>query len=445
MDPVAARRTQAGEPVVHGVHVLLWTLECLTQAELPLENVRQLKVDFARFVHLDERLAIQLGKYDGASAIVSVVSDAAIAMTLLLRFGPRPATTLLHPKPPVEAAGRPQAMQIEQMAGRAGWLVPPVPPSAFSSMFPNAAASFGARRLSGLAQLSRLVGMICPGLHSIFASLTVDATDVEGSELGIGYLVQDVDDRFRLIKMAVQGEGLAGQVRAFVRQAPVEPPAMAEVARHVDADEFAGTTSLIVGGSRGLGATTAKLIAAGGGQVIATFARGRDEARKLHEEIARARGEAACGVFEFDVDRPIEPQLSHLKGSVDQVYYFVSPKIFVQRGPVFSPDLFKAFSRYYVEYFFETCRTLHFRNLSVFYPSSVSVESRPEGMLEYSMAKQAGEMLCSDMTAAMPGLRILVNRLPRVLTDQTATVASVKNADPLEVMLPLVRAMHAPA
>ena len=32
LDPVAARRTQAGAPVVHGVHALLWALESLATA-----------------------------------------------------------------------------------------------------------------------------------------------------------------------------------------------------------------------------------------------------------------------------------------------------------------------------------------------------------------------------------------------------------------------------
>jgi hypothetical protein len=42
------------------------------------------------------------------------------------------------------------------------------------------------------------------------------------------------------------------------------------------------------------------------------------------------------------------------------------------------------------------------------------------------------------------GLKIVVERLPRVLTDQTATVAQVETADPLAVMLPLIRALQEP-
>ncbi len=42
-----------------------------------------------------------------------------------------------------------------------------------------------------------------------------------------------------------------------------------------------------------------------------------------------------------------------------------------------------------------------------------------------------------------PGLTILVSRLPRLLTDQTTTVALIDAADPCQVLLPLVRQVQA--
>ena len=107
------------------------------------------------------------------------------------------------------------------------------------------------------------------------------------------------------------------------------------------------------------------------------------------------------------------------------------------------PDVFASFTRYYVDAFYELCVSLYSGKLSVFYPSSVFVSEVPREFLEYSMAKQAGEMLCKSMPGSMPGLDILMDRLPRTLTDQTATLALVDNADPLDIMLPRVRATYA--
>ena len=55
------------------------------------------------------------------------------------------------------------------------------------------------------------------------------------------------------------------------------------------------------------------------------------------------------------------------------------------------------------------------------------------------MAKMAGEMLCTNMNRAGGRVHIIVSRLPRLLTDQTATVLPMERGDPLKVMLPVVR------
>jgi hypothetical protein len=60
-------------------------------------------------------------------------------------------------------------------------------------------------------------------------------------------------------------------------------------------------------------------------------------------------------------------------------------------------------------------------------------------MTEYGMAKAAGELLCAGINRTHPRIRVLVERLPRLLTDQTATVPPVASADALEVMLPTIR------
>ena len=72
--------------------------------------------------------------------------------------------------------------------------------------------------------------------------------------------------------------------------------------------------------------------------------------------------------------------------------------------------------------------------ISVLYPSSVAVVDRPGDMTEYAMAKSAGEILCADLERSDKRFRILVERLPRMLTDQTAeAVIPAKAMSPVEV------------
>ena len=63
-------------------------------------------------------------------------------------------------------------------------------------------------------------------------------------------------------------------------------------------------------------------------------------------------------------------------------------------------------------------------------------------MTEYAMIKSAGEQMCRDMNQYLAGLQILVKRLPRLPTDQTAGIMPERNIDPIEVLLSVVREMQ---
>ncbi len=440
MDALAARRTQAGAPVVHGMHALLWALDCAAADGLELDNLQHLKVQFSKFIPVGQGVTLETAQQSAGSARLTIRVSGLAAIVALLRFGPRPqAAPTLLPAAPTAHASQAAELSLPQMAGLGGWLCPPAPAGRFAEAFPHAASRLGPRRLSGLAQTSRLVGMVCPGLHSIYAGLALELTGLAPGQDGIGFQVTKADERFRLVELAVQGDGLAGRVSAFARHPPVAPPEMAHLARHVRPEEFAGTHALIAGGSRGLGALTAMLLAAGGARVTITYARGRSDAEKVRGLIEAACGHGRCSIHPYDAMQPAKPQLAEIEGPVTQLYYFATPHIFPNRQEHFDSDVFHGFTRFYVDAFHECCLALEPRPAAVFYPSSVAVEQRPPGMLEYAMAKAAGEILCDSMRTA--GWKVLRSRLPRLLTDQTATVAAADTADAVPVMLALLRTM----
>ncbi len=416
-------------------------LESLAAGGQPLAKLRQIKVRFLKFIYLDRQLTIQLKQTDAAATKIVILDNKLPVIAATLSFGSRAG------QPPPEVAAvidfseTPTVLSMEQMVGRSGWLLPPTGSERFERAFPRASAALHPRRLSGLAQTSRLVGMVCPGLHSIYAELSAELTEDLGSREGIRFKTVRVDDRFRSVGMDVVGDGLMARVASFARRAPITGQTVDELTGRLPRDEFAGVTALVAGGSRGLGATTARIIAAGGGTAVITYAHGRDDALQLRDEINAFRGKDACTVVRFDATQPVGAQLASIGEETSQLYYFVTPQIFVQKAEVFSPVLFSRFIRFYVDAFYEVCDALFHGKLNVFYPSSVAVAQRPKSMTEYAMAKSAGEVLCTDLGQEMNGLRILVNRLPRILTDQTATVAHAESADAIDVMLPVIRAM----
>jgi len=126
------------------------------------------------------------------------------------------------------------------------------------------------------------------------------------------------------------------------------------------------------------------------------------------------------------------------------MYYFATPRIFARRQEPFDDKLFERFAAFYVGGFARVCASLlpAAGAVDIFYPSSTAIEEQPAALAEYVAAKSAGESLCRLLERQTRGLRILVRRLPRVTTDQTASVVATRAFDPLDAMLPIVREMQ---
>jgi acyl dehydratase/NAD(P)-dependent dehydrogenase (short-subunit alcohol dehydrogenase family) len=453
VDVRAARRTQAGAPVVHGMHGLLWALDALAAAELIGPRLCEIRAQFRKFSYLDVACDLVATRVDADAARAELCSNGVVLTTIQLRNGQRQvraeADSAELAALDAALAGRiPRAPALEDLAGLRGRIAVPGAAEDFESVFPQLARVIGTKRVGALAALSRLVGMVCPGLHSIFAGLSVNLVESQSRHSGTVFEVTKVNQRFRMIGMDVLGSNISGTVTAFMRWPPVEAPSMGAISAMVTADKFAGAAALIVGGSRGLGAVTAKAIAAGGGRVVVTYKNGRDEALELAAEINAVRGSDVCTALSYDSSTDAASQLSDLTEDVNQLYYFATPPIFARTSDLFSPEKFRQFCSVYIDGFDNVCRFVRARSrvatVAAFYPSSVAVEEVPPGLVEYAMAKAAGELLCAGMMRQVSGLKVVVARLPRVLTDQTATIAQVENADPLTIILPFIDKLQEP-
>lgn len=453
MDVVAARRTQAGLPVVHGVHNLLWMLDTLCACGVivsPLEGVR---AKFLKWVYLGDETLVMLPLAEAETVtdptqLTLQVLDS-IVITLDLVYGtPRPAEPELidAPSSPLTAA---RDFPLSEMEGHTG-IAYVAPEEVARQAFPHLASHIGATACAEIAACSYVVGMEVPGLNSMFSKLELRFIGTKGEtpRNGLRFEVLSVDERFRKTRIAVSGGAIAGRLEGFVRMPPVEQASIASLAGYVRPGEFAGMDALILGGSRGLGELTAKLIAAGGGTPTITYALGRVEADKVAQEIRDWGRNAAT--LHYDVRHPASTQLDS-KCHFTHIFYFATNAIFRPKGELISSPILAEFMIFYIFGFYDLCQELlrndagdkrGTRTLTAYYPSSVAVEDRPAGMTEYSMVKAAGEQMCRDMDRYIPGLRIVTTRLPRLRTDQTSSVMPERELDPVTVLLPILREMH---
>jgi acyl dehydratase len=439
LDADFARRTQMGAPVVHGVHTLLWALDAALRAN-PFD-FQTLKVRFQQPLYPDETAELRVSGRTEHALGLEVATAGIVIATIKLSSHPgkgtgsaaRTVTTAPQQLP------YPADPPFAQLANRSGAVAVPARDDELRGLFPDLSNAVGIAPIRALLATSQIVGMACPGLHSLFAGLEVSRDAASDNEGALRYVVGKTDARFRSLQIDIAGYGMAGRLDAFARLAPPQQRGMATVVTRVRAAAFEGQRALIIGGSRGLGEVTAKIIAAGGGYPLISYRDGKPQAEAVAAEIRHAGG--SCEVTRYDALAPAADQLA-AAGRIDSCYYFATARIFQRRpAEIYAPERLRGHLAFYVDGFHALCVALAGRasgKTAIFYPSSVAIDEETGGLAEYAMAKAAGETLAGYINASLPNIDIVSRRLPRILTDQTATIGVASAHDALDVLLPIV-------
>lgn len=447
VDPVAARRLLGGAQVTHGILVLLWALETYfaTLGDETGSAPSRIRVTFHRPVLVGQPVALfcETDGLESGQIRLTVRGKEALATVLLNPGGTRiPGNVGVVPG----QRSLPCDQKFSDLKGQSGELALQVHghhPSILTTTFPQLIKLIGEQPVAALMALSRLVGMACPGLHSLFAGLDVT---LQGASVGAVLRWQVVRHTIQQapLRIQVSGGGISGSLDAFVRPAPVMQATMGDVGALVAPHSCLGQIALIVGGSRGLGELTAKIVAAAGGEAIITYKQGQEDALRVAAEIQAGGGR--CRVLEMDVMNPDHALAQLSAGELPtHCYYFASSRIEPQQGLLFDQKLYASFSRIYVEAFghliSELTRILP-DGWCAFYPSTVFIDEAPREFGEYIIAKAAGEALCAHLNQIQRGGAIVSRRLPRMLTDQTAGVIRRNMVDALPVLISVVNELH---
>lgn len=416
VDPVRARRTLAGELVVHGMFSLLWALECHF-ATHPTPSAK-IVAYFQRPILPNERLRVSRAIIGDEVRLGVSRKGEVVASVALSGVGKRVDDAAGQTRPP---RGEPVENTFEALRGAHGSVEITASAKDIAREFARVAESTGALPVAGIMACSRLVGMECPGLHSLFAGLEIRLDGPTNAQMD--WSVARQSSPYAPLVIAVSGGGMSGKLQAFVRPEPVAQLSISEVAKNIAPGAAVGQKALIIGGSRGLGELTAKALAAGGAEVAITYRSGAQDAARVADDITSWGGKCRC--LQADVERPAELVAALQGWAPTHLYYFATPKISSQKSGVFDDALYAVYHRAYVAGFESTVRALCAytqETLCVFYPSTVFVDEPPKEFAAYVTAKQAGEALCKLLERELPTLRVLVDRLPRMKTDQTASL-----------------------
>ena len=245
-------------------------------------------------------------------------------------------------------------------------------------------------------------------------------------ETDIFYEVKRIDKRVSLIDVEVKGAFMTGVLRTFFRPPPVDQPAYKWISDQVIKDEFSNQYALVIGGSRGVGETTAKTIAAGGGEVLISYNSGFEDAQRVMSEIVELGGK--CQIIALNVLDKAPLTDSVLSKCFTHLYYFASPRIASNSSVNWDGSKYDQYIEYYVESFAKFVDEYSYQSyeelkkLTVFYPSTIYIDDTPRGFFEYAAAKNTGEYVCKKLNLSTPNLRCIYARLPKMETDQTASL-----------------------
>jgi len=131
--------------------------------------------------------------------------------------------------------------------------------------------------------------------------------------------------------------------------------------------------------------------------------------------------------------------VAHAPNDIADAYYFATPKITTNKGPI-DNSLLERYRAFYVSLFRELIKGLARRTrlTHVFYPSTTFIESNEPGFAEYVQAKLEGEAICRELERDT--LRVVSSRLPMLDTDQTKGLTDREFPDSLAVLSTALRA-----
>jgi hypothetical protein len=421
IDPIYARRSQFGEVIVHGIHLVLWSLNELAAITNTPLNITALEVSFLKPVKLSQDVVCVVETKNICEYRIRLMVGDLIVTSLQVKAS--------SCKSPFYFSFR-ESEKIDELPSEFNYddeehfINPSLFDKSIAIKYPRLPYVLSEAAMLNLLAMTFIVGMKCPGLHSIFSSFNVVFADqIEKSNL-LAYRVSKYHERFSRLTIALHSSSMMGQIVAFIRPTLKRDFTMEAAQVMVKNMNFSGQRALIIGGSRGLGEITTKLLAAAGANILFTYYKGEKEAAAVCDQINKP------GVRFIMYDASGMPSQLFTQAVTDfaptHVYYYATPFIFSTDKGKFNFESFVQFSSYYLKGFYNVFSLCSNTLQGVFYPSSTAIDEKVDTMIEYSCSKVAGEMLCDFLSKMNPAINIYQPRLPRLNTDQTQTLIQVE-------------------
>lgn len=443
IDPIASRRLIYGKPVVHGVNAMLWALASFSH-DLPGPiQLHRLTCSFMKPVFLNEEVTIEIHAPINRKSVIRIRQGGQVVAKISLVYAMCEVCLLevFQDQGNCDSpfSTQPDVVAEEALAGLSGEFVMAFDTAQAIAIYgPKLLAVFGNQVIAEITSLTKVVGMHAPGLNSLFTEIQLKPATAFRKPYLLHYKTLEYDQRFHQLILDCSSRTFDARLKAFYRPPAVLQASYSTLKQSVCAMEFVSQRALIIGGSRGLGEVTAKYLAAGGAQVLLTYSSGAADAEAIVRDISLHGGVASSAPFDLtSINGEALDALDDFAPT--DIYYFATPLIFSGQKGVFAEGRLKQFMDFYLLGFHRLVDHFSKRGTNRYFcPSSVALDESPAAMGEYCVAKAAAEAYSDWVVRNRPHIRIAHPRLPRLATDQTASIAAADNGD-TKLMLDLLR------
>lgn len=267
-----ARREKFGEIVVHGVFSLAKCLNAFVR-HIALRGIKSMVLDdisgkFPNPVFLNKETCCYLINDDPKNTVIGIFYGDMLLTELSFTYSKIEIHDELELENNSIKEHKIKDKQIHEMIDSKGTYSLLLDRTIFQKLFPDLCSGISRELIATLFSLTRIVGMECPGRQSIFSSFKLQKQINKNQDSGkLTFQATRVVPKYFKIDISVKTNTYTGKINAFYRPKPTKQENIEEVKKLVKNESFIGQVALIIGGSRGLGEITAKIISAGGGSI----------------------------------------------------------------------------------------------------------------------------------------------------------------------------------
>ena len=445
VDPLSARRSMPGVQIVHGVNLLLTALDYYFEKKNVIK-FNKIKCIFIHHVGINEKVDFVLER-KAKDVTIKIVSKSKIYSLIMLSIDKSElrekfTTRNLYyntinkinknyiNKDFINIKKKNRCYKISLHNFK------------LSNSYYNLKKFLNYSQIKEILSLSYFVGMVCPGFKSILTSIDINFDNKKDKSKNINFFLKRFDKRINLLKTYFSNN-IFGTINSFTYSGDVKQPTIRKIKKFINKKEFSKINSLIIGGSRGLGELSAKILSLGGANTTITYYQGIKEAKKIKENIKIETGQI-CKISKLNIiSKNFKKEIKKFLNQ-DFIFYYPTPKILNTKNEKFSYQKFKYYYRFYVKQFIILCNFMERysnKQIIIFYPSTIFTLNESNHFKEYVKAKLIGEKKIVKINKNFKKVKIISNKLPQLHTDQSSGIINTFKNDNIKIMVPIIKSL----